>query len=96
MNTYKYTYNSRNHAGSILASWILRPIHAELRALDHGMFQAALPGTWHFSACKARRGNSQSLAKSSPYAGPSAGAEVARLRKWRVRRLLGSLGGAPN
>ena len=29
-------------------------------------------------------GNSQCLVKSSPYAGPSAGAEVARLRKWQV------------
>ena len=28
--------------------------------------------------------NSQCLAKSGPYAGPSAGAEVARLRKWHV------------
>ena len=28
------------------------------------------------------------LAKSSPYAGPSAGAEVARLRKWHVWCLL--------
>ena len=36
-------------------------------------------------ACGARRGNSQGLAKSSPCAGPSAGAEVVCcLRKWRV------------
>ena len=34
-------------------------------------------------------GNSQYLAKSSPCAGPSAGAEVARLGKWRVWCLLG-------
>ena len=32
--------------------------------------------------------NSQCLAKSSPYAGSSAGAEVARLRKWHVWCLL--------
>ena len=30
------------------------------------------------------RDKSQCLARSSPYAGPSAGAEVARLRKWHV------------
>ena len=29
----------------------------------------------HFRACRVRRGNSQRLAKSSPYAGPSAGAK---------------------
>ena len=40
-------------------------------------------------ACRAGRGNSQRLAKSSPYAGPSAGTEVARLRKWHVWCLLG-------
>ena len=40
-----------------------------------------LPRTRHLCACRARRGNSQRLAKSSPYAGPSAGTEVARLRK---------------
>ena len=33
--------------------------------------------------------NSQCLAKSSLYGGPSAGAEVARLRKWLVRWRLG-------
>ena len=51
-------------------------------------FQAApnvlLPQTCHFCACRARRGNSRSIAKSSPYAGPSAGAEVAHLWKWHV------------
>ena len=42
--------------------------------------------TCHFCACRARRGNSQRLAKSSPYAVPPAGTctEVARLRKWHV------------
>ena len=44
--------------------------------------------TCHFCACRVRRGNSQRLAKSSPYAGFSAGAEVARLRKWHVWCLL--------
>ena len=38
-------------------------------------------------ACRARRGNSR-LAKSSPYAGPSAGKEVARLTE--VARLVPS------
>ena len=38
-----------------------------------------LPRTCHFWACRARRGNSQCLPKSRPYAGPSAGTEVARL-----------------
>ena len=47
-----------------------------------------LPCTCHFCACRARRGNSQCLAKSSPYAGPSAGTEVARLRKRHVWYLL--------
>ena len=42
----------------------------------------------HFCACRARRGNSQCLAKSSPYAGLSAGTEGARLWKWHVSRLL--------
>ena len=42
----------------------------------------------HFCACRARRGNSQRLAKSSPYAGPSAGAESARLWKWHGWCLL--------
>ena len=32
------------------------------------------------------------VAKSSPYAGPSAGTEVARLRKWHVWCLLGESG----
>ena len=35
--------------------------------------------TCHFCACRARRGNSKCLAKSSSYAGPSASTEVARL-----------------
>ena len=43
-----------------------------------------LPRTCHVCACRARRGNSRRLAKSRPYTGPSAGAEVARLRKWHV------------
>ena len=47
-----------------------------------------LPCTCHFCACRARRENPQCLAKSSPYAGPSAGTEVARLRKWHVWCLL--------
>ena len=47
-----------------------------------------LPQTRHFCACRARRGNSQCLAKSSPYAGPSAGAEVPRFTKWHVWCLL--------
>ena len=47
------------------------------------------PRTCHFCTCRARRGNSQRLAKSSPHAGPFAGAEVARLRKWHVWCLLG-------
>ena len=47
-----------------------------------------LPRTCHFCACRARRGSSQCLAKSSPYAGPSAGTEVARLRKWQAWYLL--------
>ena len=55
-------------------------------------FQAApnvrLQRTCHFCACRARRRNSQCLTKSSPYAGPSAGTEVARLRKWYVWCLL--------
>ena len=54
--------------------------------LEPGAFQAA-PNvlttsasiTCHVCACETRRGNSQRLAKSSPYAGPSAGAEVALL-----------------
>ena len=44
--------------------------------------------TRHFRACRARRGSSRRLAKSSPYAGPSAGPEVARLRKWHAWCLL--------
>ena len=43
----------------------------------------------HPGGTRARRGNSQCLAKSSPYAGPSAGTEVARLRRWHVWCLLG-------
>ena len=46
--------------------------------------------TCHFCACRARRGTWQRLAKSSPYACPSAGAEVARLLKWHVWCLLDS------
>ena len=46
-----------------------------------------LPSACHFCACRARRGNSH-LAKSRPYAGLSAGAEVARLPKWHVWCLL--------
>ena len=38
------------------------------------------PRTCHFCACRTWRINSQLLAKSSPYAGPSAGGEVARVR----------------
>ena len=38
---------------------------------------------------RARRGNSQGLAQSSPYAGPSASIKVARLRKWHAWCLLG-------
>ena len=41
-----------------------------------------------FCACRAPRENAQCLAKSSPCAGPSAGTEVARLRKWHVWCLL--------
>ena len=62
--------------------------YSELRLGKSVPTQAAsivrLPGTCHFCACRARRETSQCLAKSSPYAGPSAGAEVARLRKWHV------------
>ena len=35
-----------------------------------------LPSTRRFHPCRAPRENSQRLAKSRPYAGPSAGAEV--------------------
>ena len=55
-------------------------------------YQAApnvrLAWTRRFCTCGARRGNLQCLAKSSPCAGPSAGTEVARLRKWHVWCLL--------
>ena len=41
-------------------------------------FDVLLPQICHFCVCRARRGNPQLPAKSSPYAGPSAGTEVAR------------------
>ena len=50
-----------------------------------------LPWKCHFCACKARGRNSPRLAKSSPYASPSAGAEVASLRQWHVWCLLGKV-----
>ena len=57
-----------------------------------------LPSTCHCCACRARRRNSQYLPKSSPYAGPSAGAEVARFygsgtsgALWRLRARHGFL-----
>ena len=51
--------------------------------------------TCYFCACGARRGTTQSLAKSSLYEGPSAGTftEVARLVKQKKPK-LGILGGA--
>ena len=49
------------------------------RMMSGGTKRAPLPQTCHFCACRAQRGNSQCLAKSSPYVGPSAGAEVARV-----------------
>ena len=48
-----------------------------------------LPRTSHCCGCRVRRGNSQRLAKSSLCAGPSAGTEVARFRKWHFWCLLG-------
>ena len=63
----------------------VRMVTAERGSLES--FQAApnvrLPRACHFCACRARRGNSR-LAKSSLYAGPSAGTEVTRLRQWHV------------
>ena len=44
--------------------------------------------TCHFCGCRARRGDSRGLDKSSPYASPSRGAEVARLRKSHVNHVL--------
>ena len=52
--------------------------------LNHRHQSVLIPQTCHFCACRVRRGNSLCLAKSSRYAGPSAGAEVACLRKWHV------------
>ena len=57
---------------------------------------AAAPLLWRHQTCDFREllrlqsseGNSQRLAKSSPYAGPSTGKEVARLWKWHVWCLL--------
>ena len=60
--------------------------------MSGGTKRATCVKTCHFCGCRVRRGDSQRLAKSSPYAGPSAGAEIACLRKWHVwslRRVLG-------
>ena len=46
---------------------------------DQAAPNVRLRRTCHFCAFRARRGNAQCLVKSSPYAGPSAGTEVARL-----------------
>ena len=40
-----------------------------------GTKRATSANVCHFCACRARRGNSQCLAKSSPFAGPSAGSK---------------------
>ena len=65
-------------------------IDSGLRIGPHTAPNVRLPRTCHFCACRARRGNSQRPAKSSPYAGASAGTEFARLRKRHVWRVLGA------
>ena len=64
------------------------PSKGVLRSNHQAAPKVRLPCTCHFCACRARRENPQCLAKSSPYAGPSAGTEVARLRKWHVWCIL--------
>ena len=61
-----------------------RPSLPPPRAHDRAAPNVRFRRTCHFCPCRTRRENSQRLAKSSPYAGPAAGAEVARLRKWHA------------
>ena len=55
-----------------------------MRCVHQAAPNMLLPRTRHFCTCRDRRGNSPCLAKSSPYAGPSAGAEVTRFGKWHA------------
>ena len=65
-----------------------RPRSGDWLREDQAAPKVRLRWTCHFCAYRARRGNSQRLAKSIPYVGPSTGTEVARLRKWHVWCLL--------
>ena len=77
MHVYRYAW--KRHAS----------VGKEVRALSGGTNVRLPCATIHVCACRARRENSQYLAKSSPYEGHSAGTEVAGLRKWHVWCLLG-------